>query len=107
MAHAHMPRLLNGWTSEPGRAQTLALMGGSIVDVEGFRYALERSFEGSAASQFADLFADVEGLAVPNKLAVLNLAASFLGADDAYVEVGTFKGLSLIAAMMGNATGRF
>jgi len=46
---------------------------------------------------------DVGGLARENNLALLNLAASLLGRGESYVEVGSFKGLSLIAAMLGNA----
>jgi predicted O-methyltransferase YrrM len=56
--------------------------------------------------RFAPILADVGGLARENNLALLNLAASFLGKGESYVEVGSFKGLSLIAAMLGN-TGDF
>ena len=45
----------------------------------------------------------VGGLARENNLALLQLAASLLGKGESYVEVGSFKGLSLIAAMLGNA----
>jgi len=48
----------------------------------------------------------VGGLAKENNLALLNLAASLLAPGESYVEVGSFKGLSLIAAMLGN-TGDF
>ena len=41
-----------------------------------------------------------------NNLALINLAASCLGAGEAYVEVGTFHGASLIAAMLGNEVER-
>ena len=53
--------------------------------------------------RFAPILADVGGLARENNLALLNLAASLLGDGESYVEVGSFKGLSLIAAMLGNA----
>jgi predicted O-methyltransferase YrrM len=56
--------------------------------------------------RFAPILADVGGLARENNLALLNLAASCLGEGESYVEVGSFKGLSLIAAMLGN-TGDF
>jgi predicted O-methyltransferase YrrM len=49
----------------------------------------------------------VENLARENNLALLNLAASCLGPDEAYVEVGVFHGASLIAAMLGNEDKRF
>ena len=52
--------------------------------------------------RFAALLADVKGLARPNNLALLNLAASLLGPGESYVEVGTFRGTSLIAALLGN-----
>jgi predicted O-methyltransferase YrrM len=52
--------------------------------------------------RFAPILADVGGLARENNLALLNLAASLLGEGESYVEVGSFKGLSLIAAMLGN-----
>src|SRR5262245_30253512 len=52
--------------------------------------------------RFAPILADVGGLACENNLALLNLAASLLGKGESYVEVGSYKGLSLIAAMLGN-----
>jgi predicted O-methyltransferase YrrM len=53
--------------------------------------------------RFLPILTEVEGLARENNLALLNLAASLLGRGESYVEVGSFKGLSLIAAMLGNA----
>lgn len=50
---------------------------------------------------------DVEGLTQENNLALLNLAATCLGDEEAYVEVGVFHGKSLIAAMLGNERRRF
>jgi predicted O-methyltransferase YrrM len=52
--------------------------------------------------RFARILDDVGGLARENNLALLNLAASLLAPGECYVEVGSFKGLSLIAAMLGN-----
>ena len=52
--------------------------------------------------RFAPILADVEGLARENNLALLNLAASALDPGESYVEVGSYQGLSLIAAMLGN-----
>ena len=52
--------------------------------------------------RFASILTDVGGLARENNLALLNLAASLLDDGESYVEVGSFKGLSLIAAMLGN-----
>jgi len=50
---------------------------------------------------------EIENLASENVLALLNLAASCLGPDEAYVEVGVYHGASLIAAMLGNEQQRF
>jgi predicted O-methyltransferase YrrM len=50
---------------------------------------------------------ELENLASENVLALLNLAASSLGPDEAYVEVGVYHGASLIAAMLGNEEHRF
>ena len=50
---------------------------------------------------------EVENLASENVLALLNLAATCLGPDETYVEVGVYHGASLIAAMLGNEAHRF
>jgi predicted O-methyltransferase YrrM len=82
------------------------------VDSRRFVRELPRLFakyprsEHPRARRFAPILADVGGLARENNLALLNLAASLLGEGESYVEVGSFKGLSLIAAMLGN-TGDF
>ena len=52
--------------------------------------------------RFAEVLEAVPGLARVNNLALLNLAASFLEPGESYVEIGTFHGTSLIAAMLGN-----
>jgi predicted O-methyltransferase YrrM len=57
--------------------------------------------------RFAPIVEQVENLACENNLALLNLAASCLGPDEAYVEIGVFHGASLIAAMSGNDDKRF
>jgi predicted O-methyltransferase YrrM len=82
------------------------------MDAERFARELPRLFTAYPRSKhprdrrFAPILADVGGLARENNLALLNLAASLLGPGESYVEVGSFKGLSLIAAMLGN-TGDF
>jgi protein O-GlcNAc transferase len=84
----------------------------AAVDSDRFVPALSRLFDDYPRSEhprdrrFAPILADVGGLARENNLALLNLAASCLAAGESYVEVGSFKGLSLIAAMLGN-TGHF
>jgi predicted O-methyltransferase YrrM len=57
--------------------------------------------------RFAPVVETVENLASENVLALLNLAASCIGPDEAYVEVGVFHGASLIASMLGNDGKRF
>src|SRR5439155_12444180 len=52
--------------------------------------------------RFAPILEQVGGLARENNLALINLAASLLDPGENYVEVGSYKGLSLIAAMLGN-----
>ena len=52
--------------------------------------------------RFRRVAQEVENLARENNLALLNLAASCMGPDETYVEIGVFHGASLIAAMLGN-----
>jgi len=81
---------------------------GTGVDSERFLRELPRRFAEYPRSEhprdrrFAPILTDVGGLARENNLALLNLAASLLDQGESYVEVGSFKGLSLIAAMLGN-----
>jgi predicted O-methyltransferase YrrM len=83
------------------------------MDIEAFQAALPALFAGDLAAdhpldrRFRDVVADVPGMATENKLALLNLAAANLGPGEAYLEVGSFKGLSLIGAMLGNQGRRF
>jgi predicted O-methyltransferase YrrM len=53
--------------------------------------------------RFAPLLERIGGLARENNLALINFAASLLDPGESYVEVGSFKGLSLAAAMEGNS----
>ena len=57
--------------------------------------------------RFAELLETVPGLTRANNLALLNLAAAHLPADETYVEVGSLRGTSLIAAMLGNGDKTF
>jgi predicted O-methyltransferase YrrM len=78
------------------------------MDAERFARELPGLFDDFPRSEhprdrrFAPILERVGGLARENNLALLNLAASLLDEGESYVEVGTFKGLSLIAAMTGN-----
>ncbi|SRR5579875_356413 len=44
----------------------------------------------------------IPGMATENKLMLLNLAVARLGANEVYVEVGCYRGLSLVSAAAGN-----
>ncbi len=48
----------------------------------------------------------IPGMATENKLMLLNLAAAALTPDEVYVEVGCYKGLSLVGAAAGNPSAR-
>ena len=78
------------------------------MDPERFLRELPELFDDFPRSElprdprFAAVLAEVEGLAQPNNLALLNLAASLLEPGESYVEVGTFRGTSLIATLLGN-----
>jgi predicted O-methyltransferase YrrM len=52
--------------------------------------------------RFAEILDRVPGLTKPNNLALLNLAAARLPDGESYVEVGSFRGTSLIAALLDN-----
>jgi predicted O-methyltransferase YrrM len=52
--------------------------------------------------RFAEILEAVPGLARANNLALLNAAASCLDPGESYVEVGTYHGTSLIAALLEN-----
>ena len=51
--------------------------------------------------RFAPLLERIGGLARENNLALINLAASLLEPGESYVEVGSFKGLSLADELVG------
>lgn len=52
--------------------------------------------------RFGSVVTDTRGMATENKLALLNFACSFLGEDEAYLEIGTYRGTSAIGAALGN-----
>ncbi|MBW3572935.1 MAG: class I SAM-dependent methyltransferase [Gemmatimonadetes bacterium] len=56
--------------------------------------------------RLAQLPDQVPGAATENKLMLLNLAARHLGPDEVYVEIGTWCGLSLAGAVVGNEHAR-
>jgi len=72
----------------------------SPLDVDRFLHELPQQL--ADTSRFEEILEAVPGLAKPNNLALLNVAARFLGEGESYVEVGTYLGTSLISAMLGN-----
>ena len=82
------------------------------MDAERFLRGLPELFDDFPHSEhprdrrFAPVL-ELENLTSENVLALLSLAASCLGPDEAYVEIGVYHGASLIAAMLGNEERRF
>ena len=66
------------------------------------RFLAELPVQLADVARFEAILDAVPGLAKPNNLALLNVAARCLGEGESYVEVGTYRGTSLIAAMLGN-----
>ncbi|HTW89179.1 MAG TPA: class I SAM-dependent methyltransferase [Candidatus Binataceae bacterium] len=56
-----------------------------------------------ADRRLADYPKQIRGMATENKLMLLNLAVAHLGPHEVYVEVGCYRGLSLVCAAAGNA----
>jgi predicted O-methyltransferase YrrM len=78
------------------------------VDAEAFVRDLPTRFDRFPESErprdprFQQILDAVPGLACANNLALVNVAASHLDEGESYVEVGTYRGTSLIAAMLDN-----
>ena len=78
------------------------------MDVDRFEPALHALFDEFPVSpqpngrRFTRILDEVPGLTRENNLALLNLAASMLEPGETYVEVGSYRGTSLIGAMVGN-----
>lgn len=79
------------------------------MDTQAFFDALPATFHGDPASSdpidthWESVVENVAGYTAKNELAVLNLAASMLPAGEAYLEVGTFKGRSMVGAVRDNS----
>ena len=75
---------------------------------EAFLAGLPELFDGVPDAEaprderFAAVLEEVPGLARPNNLALLNLAARCVAPGETYVEVGAFRGSSLIGALLDN-----
>lgn len=59
------------------------------------------------SDRFDTLVASVEGMSTPHSLTLLNEAVRHLGPDEYYLEVGSYRGRSLIGAMLGSEHDRF
>jgi len=70
------------------------------VDPDRFLRQLPAQLED--VSRFAEILAALPGLTQPNNLALLNVAARCLDEGESYVEVGTFRGTSLVSAHLDN-----
>jgi predicted O-methyltransferase YrrM len=66
------------------------------------RFLRELETQLKDVSRFEEILETVPGLARPNNLALLNVAARCLDDGESYVEVGTLRGTSLVSAMLGN-----
>lgn len=79
-----------------------------MAEVERFLAELPRRFDDFPRSElprderFAAVLEAVPGLACANNLALVNAAVSCLERGESYVEVGSFRGTSLISALLGN-----
>ncbi len=77
------------------------------MDTKRFLTDLDSIFPGDPQTtdasdpQWQKIVDEVGGFTSANELAVLNLAARLLPADETYLEVGTFKGRSICAAVQG------
>jgi hypothetical protein len=78
------------------------------MNLEAFEHELPTLFDDFPRSphprdrRFWPVLEAVPGLACENNLALVNLAVSLLEPGESYVEVGAWKGRSLIAAGLGN-----
>ncbi|HLJ43863.1 MAG TPA: class I SAM-dependent methyltransferase [Candidatus Binataceae bacterium] len=56
--------------------------------------------------RLADVLTEVPGMATENKLLLLNLAVAHLAPAEVYVEVGCYKGASIVGAARGNSAAK-
>ncbi len=81
------------------------------MNIDNFRKKVWTRFRGTARNRLdvdpsnpmcVDNCPNIEGMTSPRKQCLLNLAYGLLPADEAYLEVGTYHGKSLISAMLSN-----
>ena len=83
------------------------------MDIQAFLDQVPALFPGDPAETdpidpyWEDLKAEVNGYTSANELAILHLAATLLPEDEAYLEVGTFKGRSMCGSVRDNAGKHF
>lgn len=83
------------------------------MNVTGFLDRIEEIYDGPIPTAtprdpgVMELCEDVEGMTTPNQVAALQRAVEQLPADEAYLEVGTFRGRSLTGAMQGDDSATF
>jgi predicted O-methyltransferase YrrM len=81
--------------------------------VEEFARELPSLFGGDLQAEhpvdrrFRAVVDDVEGMSTEHILTVLNAAAAHLGPDEWYLEVGSYRGRSLVGASLGQEHSRF
>src|SRR5699024_10244094 len=79
----------------------------ALMRIEDFLAEVDRAFDGDPRTSaptdpaFAEIAATVTGYTSANELAVLNAAARVMPADECYLEVGSYKGRSMCAAVRG------
>lgn len=85
-----------------------------MMDTQAFRKAFWERFKGSERNEpcyaywdplvvaEVDLCPDVEGMMSIKKQQLLNLAFGFLEEGEAYLEVGTYQGKSVVSAVLNN-----
>jgi predicted O-methyltransferase YrrM len=86
-----------------------------LVRIDDFITALPGLWDGAdghtselpSERRHRELLTQTGGMASENKLAVLNLAAQYLADGEVYLEAGAWRGTSICAAALDNATGRF
>lgn len=57
--------------------------------------------------RFGKVVESIDGMSTEHSLTLLNLAASLLGPDETYLEVGSYRGRSLVGAALDQAHDRF
>ncbi len=82
------------------------------MDVAGFVADLPRAFGGDTHAEhpsdrrFARVVEQVPGMTTEHTLTLLNLAVGRMATDEIYLEVGSYRGRSLVGAMLGQVGAR-